>query len=534
MTMDEPLTHVTIVGGGTAGWMTAIMLRGRLDGKRIGPPIKISLIESANVGIIGVGEGTFPGFVSEIKALGIPESDFMRRCNASFKLGVRFVNWNGTPQGSINFVNPFNTEGRINDMNPLRYYLAFGPHPGCDPHDFSDSVSIISRAIELQRGPRTLAGSGGTELERRLESRLSRFGYHFDATKLAEYLKELAVQRGVEHIVDDVDDATVTEGDIITHLHLRQRGRFPVELVIDCSGFKGLLISKVLKEPFKSYSKSLLCDRAMVLQVPHEDPTAVQPCTTATALSAGWSFALPLFHRVGTGYVYSSAFRTDEQAAVEYCRHLGVDPDKAQPRMIPMRVGRSHRAWVGNCIAIGLSGGFIEPLEATAIMSIQVAVDRLWRDFPNRSMPRGLRDRFNLHIGQVQDRVRDFITMHYYLSNRNEPFWRAARAPEVLTDPLAGNLEAWRYRVPHREDLPFPDLFSDAAYSSVITSKGFYRGHKPVVQPRLDVADWRSVGDRLAGAKAQLRRMPSVRELLVQIRGGSPEAGRGVRTLAMA
>src|SRR5262249_12354748 len=158
----------------------------------------------------------------------------------------------------------------------------------------------------------------------------------------------------------------VVEGDIITHLRLRNRGLFPVELVIDCTGFRGLLISKILNEPFYPYSKHLLCDRALALQIPHTDPTAMEPCTTATALGAGWSWRIPLFHRVGTGYVFSSRFRTDEEAKLEFCRHIKVDPDRADPRVIPMRVGRLRHAWVGNCIAVGLSGGFIEPLEATA------------------------------------------------------------------------------------------------------------------------------------------------------------------------
>jgi tryptophan halogenase len=269
------------------------------------------------------------------------------------------------------------------------------------------------------------------------------------------------------------------------------------------------------------------------LQVPHRDPSALEPCTTATALPAGWSFALPLFHRVGTGYVFSSAFRTDEQATVEYCRHLGVDPDKVQPRTIPMRVGRSRRAWVGNCVAIGLAGGFIEPLEATAIMSIQVAVERLWRDFPDRSMPQSLRDRFNLHVGLIQDRVRDFITMHYYLSNRNDPFWRAAREPAVLSDVLAGNLELWRRRLPHREDLPNPDLFTDLNYAVCLIAKGFYRADKRVLHPNIKRADWQAYGARLAAAKAEVQRLPALQDLLAEIRR-SPAGDPRNRAVAMA
>jgi tryptophan halogenase len=304
--------------------------------------------------------------------------------------------------------------------------------------------------------------------------------------------------------------------------------------VIDCSGFKALLMSKILKEPFVSYSKSLLCDRALVLQVPHRDPAALEPCTTATALSAGWSFALPLFHRVGTGYVFSSAFRTDEEAKLEYCRHLGVDPDKVEPRAIAMRVGRSRRAWVGNCVAIGLAGGFIEPLEATAIMATQVSIMHLWRHMPNRSMQKALRHRYNQTIGQIQDQIRDFITMHYFLSNRNDPFWRAARAPEVLSDELGANLEVWRHRLPYAEDLPNADMFTYMSYGVCMTSKGFYRGRNLEMQSNISLTHWRQLGLQLAKIKAGVARLPSLHELLVHLRRTDDEAGQTAVESVMA
>ena len=338
----EPVRHVTIVGGGTAGWLTAMILFTRLNRGRRGPPIKVTLIEFPNVPIIGVGEGTLPGFVTTLRDLGIGEAELIRRCNLSYKLGVRFVGWNQTDAGvPYSFTHAFRGPPQtLAGINPYYHYLAFGPHPGCDPHDLSDSTGPTLEAIRLNRAPRNLSEGPGKGL-------FDRYAYHFDAARLAEFMREKAIARGVQHVLDDVDDVAVGEGEMITHLKLRAGGLVPVEFVIDCSGFKALLMSKTLKEPFQSYSKHLLCDRALALQIPYPQGSPIESCTTSTALGAGWVWRVPLYTRIGTGYVFSSAFRTDEEATLEYCRHLGVDPDKVEVRVIPMRVGRSRRAWVG-------------------------------------------------------------------------------------------------------------------------------------------------------------------------------------------
>ncbi len=527
MEMEGPVGQVTIVGGGTAGWMTALMLRTRMDADRRGPRPRITLIESPTVKIIGVGEGTLPGFVEEMKTLGVPEPEFARRCSASFKLGVRFDGWNRTEEGRpYAFTHPFTYGQSCGGKNALLHCLSFGPHPGADPRDVADSLDGIPQAIRLNRAPYGIGRDAPPV-------RFARYGYHFDAARLAEFMRDLSVRRGVEHVLDDVDDAVV-EGERITHLSLRERGLVPVELVIDCTGFKGLLISKYLKEPFLPYAPHLLCDRALALQIPHRDPTAMESCTTATALGAGWVWRVPLFHRVGTGYVFSGAFRKDDDAVLEYCRHIGVDPHKAEARVIPMRVGRSRRAWVGNCIAVGLSGGFIEPLEATAIMTIQVTAMNIFRHFPDRSMQPGLRDRFNRLVAQYQDGIRDFILMHYYLSNREEPFWRAARSPEVLTESLRENLEVWAHRLPYGDDLPATSMFNHMSYGICLAAKGFYGGRTLALQSNVSPAHWRGYGAQLGALKAEVRRLPSVRELLLHLRGESSPPRQVIGDLAFA
>ena len=475
-------SSVSVVGGGTAGWLAALMLNHRLNRGRQGPPIRVRLIESPTVPTIGVGEGSLIGLAKELERLGIPEGEFMRRCNATFKLGVRFVDWNADPAGKpYTYIHPVSYgPDFIANRHPLYHFLAFGALPGRDPHTAVDSLDAIVEAIQLNRAPRIRPDAW-------YKGALFNYGYHFDAASLAEFLREVAVGRGVEHIVDDVDDAIVGEGETISHLKLRSRGLLPVDLVVDCTGFAGVVISKVLKEPFESYSSNLLCDRAVPIQVPYQEGEQIGNSTSATALTAGWVWRIPLFNRVGTGYVFSSAFTSDDEAVRELCRHLRVDPDKQQPRVIRMRVGRVRRAWVGNCVAVGLSGGFVEPLEATAIMTSMMAAFQISHNYPSLPVPEGIRAHYNRLMAKVYDGVRDFIVMHYYLATRNEPFWRAARSPSVLPDVLRENLELWQHRLPEQDDLqnrmfslrrPTHSTLSQS--NSIATSLCFVRGSSRV------------------------------------------------------
>jgi tryptophan halogenase len=327
------------------------------------------------------------------------------------------------------------------------------------------------------------------------------------------------VRRGIIHILDDVDDAVVGEGDIISHLKLRRNGLFPVDLVVDCTGFKGLIISGILKEPFDSYGAHLLCDRAVPLQLPYRPGEDIESCTTATALSAGWVWRIPLFNRVGYGYVYSSAFKSDDEAVRELCRHLRVDPDAMQPRVIRMRVGRVRRAWVGNCIAIGLSGGFIEPLEATAIMASMVTAFLMTRHFPTRAFPEVLRRQFNQRVDYFYDAIRDFITMLYYLANRTEPFWLAARAETVLSEQLRENLDLWRYRLPDPSDIERMPIFNHTSYAVNLAAKRFFRDKNLFYQANVSRAAWDWLAGDVEQKRQKVRAMPSARELLLQIHG---------------
>src|SRR5437763_4816731 len=286
----ELIEQVTIVGGGIAGWLTAAFLNAKLNTAAAGRRVEVVLIESPTVPIIGVGEGTLPTMVGILREIGIDERDFFRECDASFKFGVRFEGWNLNEHGiPYSFIHPFGAFARdVDGIMPIYHFLAFGAQPGRARYDVGDNLTAGTELIRLHRAPRTTSGDSFTHIEP------ARYGYHVDAQKLAAFVRDFAVARGVTHILDDVDDATIDESGHITELKLRRYGARSVELVVDCTGFQSRLIGKSLGEPFLPYDQQLLCDRAIPIQVPHTEGEPLQVCTSATAMSAGWIWKVPL------------------------------------------------------------------------------------------------------------------------------------------------------------------------------------------------------------------------------------------------
>ncbi|MEX2408380.1 MAG: tryptophan halogenase family protein, partial [Rhodovibrionaceae bacterium] len=368
---------------GTAGWMSALMLVSFLN-RTTQNPIKITLIESANIPTVGVGEATVPGMVGLMKTLGVDEFEFFRRCNASFKCGVRFVDWNKRPDGSSQtFVHPFQTAPYLDHFRSAYHFHRFATADD----DFAGSVIANQEMVDAGKGPRPLTAQ-------RYETTFN-YAYHLDAGLFANFMRDLAVERGVEHIYDDIEKVELDESGKVAALQLKQGGRRPVEFVIDCTGFRGLIVNEALKEPFTSFNDMLLCDRALAVQVDHLCEDEIESCTTSTALGAGWVWNVPLYNRVGTGYVFSSQFRSDDEATAEFLEHLGPRAEGKEPRVVPMRVGRSERCWVGNCLAVGLSSGFIEPLESTAIYIIEMQMRWFLESFPDKSVNPLLAKRYN-------------------------------------------------------------------------------------------------------------------------------------------
>jgi flavin-dependent dehydrogenase len=460
--MADPVTSITIVGGGTAGWLAATFLRTKCAAK-----INVTLIESPNVPTVGVGEATVPHMPATLREMGIDDQEFMRRCNASIKMGVMFNNWNVDRKGRfIRYMNPFASPPQLQGIEIGHYFQAFG----AGKRDYIQSFSPLTDLFESYKSVFALNGGEDDPMPR------AGYAYHLDAVKFAGMLAELGRERGVTHILDDVDDVELNETGHVAALQLREKGRHPVQLIIDCTGFRGMIIQKALGEPFQSYSDYLGNDRAMALQIPHPDPTRIRAATQSTALGAGWSWAVPLFNRIGTGYVFSSAHRTDDQAAAEFLAHLGdTAPKGAEPRVIPMRVGRSRQAWVKNCVALGLSGGFIEPLESTAIHMIDMGLRWLLQYFPSQDYEESTRAAYNKVSDDMFNEVRDFIGLHYRLNNRtDDPYWIDSRTELKISDRLEHLLDLWQHQLPVNLDIPSAHLFSYKTYVAVLLGKRVY------------------------------------------------------------
>ena len=444
--------------------MSALLLSNYLQNREEGRGVKIALIESPNIPTVGVGEATVPGMPRTLRGAGISEREFMKTCNASFKLGVMFDRWNNDAAGNpIAYVNPFNPPPSIGGIDMAAYYLKYGGGG-------LDFVQLMSPAVDLGR-----SAKGPRPLKAQEYAKGIGFAYHLDAGLFAGMLRDTCIKRGVEHILDDMQDVELDERGYVAALNLKERGRHEVELVIDCTGFRGLIINQALGTEFESYSKYLANDRAMAVQVAHPKGGKLEPMTRSTALGAGWTWRVPLFNRIGTGYVFSSAHRTDEEARKEFLEWLGPLGEGAEPRVIPMRIGRSKQAWVKNCVAVGLSGGFIEPLESTAIHMIDMAIRWLITYFPDTSFPEPVRDRYNKITAKSYAEVRDFICLHYALNNRTDSqYWIDAREELEVPDSLAENLEVWRYNLPGHYDLDFQVLFSTSTYQTVLLGKQVY------------------------------------------------------------
>jgi len=480
---------VTIVGGGTAGWMTAAYL------KKAAPSVNVTLVESATIRTIGVGEATFSTIKLFFDFLGLEEQDWMPSCNATYKLAIKFENWR---KDGAYFYHPFQRYETVDGYNMAEWWLKLKQ----DEEAFDRACFTIPEICDRKLSPRFFDGSvfddkvqdyfaGG---RRPKNSFLSDhkvqypYAYQFDASLLAEFLKGYAMRRGVKQVIDEVNDVNLAEDGRIDHVVTQSHGAIHGDLFVDCTGFRGLLINQALKEPFISFSDSLLCDSAIALQVPSDIETdGIRPYTTATAMNYGWSWNIPLYGRVGTGYVYSSAFTSKEDAELEFRNHLGPVAEGLRANHIKIRVGRTRNSWVKNCIAIGLSSGFVEPLESTGIFFIQHGIEELVSHLPGTTIDEEMVRSYNRVIAEGIDGVRDFLTLHYCTTERTDTeFWRAVKHVPISED-LRERLDIWKHRLPNAKNInPSYHGFEAYSYSTMLLGLN----HKPQRSlPALDHMD---------------------------------------------
>ena len=460
-TTDHRIRRIVIVGGGTAGWMTAAAMA-----KLLGPDYgDITLVESDEIGIVGVGEATIPQIGIYNRMLGLDENEFIRKTQGSFKLGIQFVDWG---RKGHTYFHPFGPFGV--DMEGVSFHAYWQRlHLAGDPHRLEDySLQAVAaaqnrfmRAIDAGRSP------------------LSRIAYafHFDAGLYARFLREFTEARGVVRREGKVVDVEQRADDgFIQAVKLESGERIEGELFIDCSGFRGLLIEQALKTGYEDWTRWLPCDRAAA--VPCESVPDFTPYTRSTAREAGWQWRIPLQHRTGNGYVYSSDHISDDQAAETLLSNLDGKP-LADPRFLRFVTGRRKQAWVGNVVAIGLSSGFIEPLESTSIHLIQSGIAKLMQMFPDRRFEPADRERFNRMTQLEMEQVRDFIILHYHLTERDDtPFWDRCRTMDV-PDSLKEKYRLFEgYGRIFREN---DELFNDTSWMAVMVGQGLKaRGYDPV------------------------------------------------------
>lgn len=455
---SDPVT-IVIAGGGSAGWMTAAAL-----GRFLETGYRIRLIESEEIGTVGVGESTIPQIRLFNEALGLDEDAFVRATQATFKLGIEFDGWSRPGE---RYMHAFGAVGRDVGLIAFQHYWLrarrLGLAKGLDHYALNE---IAARGGRMHRG-QPLTGAAIPDMP---------YAFQFDAGLYAAWLRRFAELRGVLRtegkIVEVMRDGE--SGDVAALL-LASGERVAGDIFIDCTGFRGLLIEQTLASGFEDWSHWLPCDRA--LAVPSAGDGALVPYTRARALAAGWQWRIPLQHRVGNGHVYCSAHISDDEATALLLANLDSEP-LADPRALRFTAGRRKRAWERNVIAIGLSSGFLEPLESTSIHMIQSAISRLLKLLPGRHVAAADRDEYNRQTDFEIERIRDFLILHYAANRRDEPFWRARRAmalPETLARKIA-LFEANGNIVREHEE-----LFTEVGWLQVLIGQGVVpQGYHPL------------------------------------------------------
>ena len=461
MSQYQPIREIVIVGGGTAGWMTAAACSRFLAGGQR----RIRLVESEAIGTVGVGEGTIPPMLEFNQLLGISEQDFLRETKATFKLGIDFVGWGAEGE---RYFHPFGHIGHTVDGVAFhQLWLKFRAAPGVGPltdYSMSAAAGLKARFAHPTRDPRSPLSSLA-------------YAYHLDAGLYARLLRKYSEARGVERVEGRIVDVERSqESGHVAAIRLDDGQRVEGDLFIDCSGFRSLLLGQARSVPFEDWSHWLPCDRAIA--VPSERIEPLLPYTRATARPAGWQWRIPLQHRTGNGHVYSSVHMSDEDAEAILVTNI-EGRTVGDFNRLKFKAGRYTRMWDANVVAIGLSAGFLEPLESTSIYLIQRGIQKLFALFPDMRFSEIERDEYNASMAESYVFVRDFIILHYQATQRPEPFWRDVRAvemPESLRRKI--DLFADKGRIFRYSD----ELFELPSWLAVMLGQGINpAGHDPLV-----------------------------------------------------
>lgn len=489
---------IAIIGGGTAGWMTAAALARLVGGKS-----NITLVESAEIGTVGVGEATIPPIRNFNSILGLDEREFLRETKGTYKLGIEFCDW--TRLGHSYF-HPFGVHGAdINGRYFHQYWLKLrqlGDETPIDDYSLCSVAAMNSKAGPLVNDPRSVFATFGS-------------AFHFDAALYAAFLRKYAEARGVKRLERKVVDVSLNgETGFIQSVQFEGGDSLEADFYIDCTGFRGLLIEGALKAGYEDWTPWLPCDRAVAL--PCENAETLIPYTRSTARKAGWQWRIPLQHRIGNGYVYSSEHISDDEAAQTLLDNLDGAPI-GEPRFLRFKAGRRRKFWIKNCLAVGLSAGFMEPLESTSIHLIQTGITKLLDLFPDRSFDPADIKEYNRLTQLEFEGIRDFLILHYHATERNDsPFWDYCRTMEI-PEPLAHRMALFRGRGRMPLRMAY-DLFTDTSWIAVFLGQGVT---PESYEPLIDAHDVSTVKDRLLAQKKLVAEastsMPSHADYVAQV-----------------
>ena len=496
-----PITSVVILGGGTAGWMTAASLLQRLG--RLG--VTVTLVESSQIGTIGVGEATVPSILRYFESLGLDVYEVLRATNGTVKLGIEFDGWK---HEGHSFIHPFGRYGI--QAGPVAFHHIWNRLRAAGETAAIDDYSLCT---QLVRAGRVFLPPA----QPRADFEIFDWAIHFDAGRFAQFLRRFSEARGVRRVDARLSEAVLEpETGHVRELRLDNGETVEGQLFIDCSGFHRLLIERALKAGYQDWRHWLMCDRAVALPCAARDPGAITPHTRSRAMQAGWIWRIPLQNRIGNGYVYSSDHISDDDAVAALRAELEGEA-LAEPNLVRFRAGHVQRFWVGNCVAIGLSAGFLEPLESTSISLIQMGIDKLIHLWPDTRMAPELAAEYNRLSVQEFERVRDFIILHYAANGRTHgDLWRYCREM-TLPDSLAHKIALYQARgllVQYQSE-----SFFDPSWTCMYANFGIEARNWDPLTELLGLADLQDLTRRMRPDIAALAREGSPHREFLHLKG---------------